>query len=260
MDEHLSRSIKFYENLAHSEANEAIREGRPKSSQGAAEVAAWQDVFHKLRVSKGMSVLDIGCGCGYFAKRWMESAKEENYELFLLDAPKVIERLMAEYGSVSEGFSELIHIFKGVFPESGCHDIFSKTYDRIVFYSVLHYSSDPKFLIEKAASLLRPGGRLLLGDLPNMTKKARLLSSEFGRKTEAAYRGVSLDQVPVYLSPEEYLSQHASKDLANINDSFVFDILSTYRKPGFEAYVVEQPANLTFSLTREDIVICKLPQ
>ena len=49
-------------------------------------------------------------------------------------------------------------------------------------YSMIHYTSRPWALVEAGVNLLKPGGRLLIGDIPNRDAKARFLDSPAGRE------------------------------------------------------------------------------
>ena len=54
-------------------------------------------------------------------------------------------------------------------------------YERILLYSVIHYTDQPKELIFSALAHLAPGGMLLIGDIPNISRKGRFLATEHGR-------------------------------------------------------------------------------
>ena len=68
-----------------------------------------------------------------------------------------------------EGLNNLI-LTPGNFLDVEIHERF----DKIMVYSVLHYLTDIKEVlnfIDKALGLLKPGGKILFGDTPNTSKK-----------------------------------------------------------------------------------------
>jgi hypothetical protein len=117
---------------------------------------------------------------------------------------------------------------------------------------VLQYLSDMEELIsfvDKAVSLLLPGGRALFGDLPNRSLKKRFLESRAGQdfiiRWEELRKRTSGEELPFDPDPE----------LVSIEDECVLTLLSRYRARGYESYVLAQPPDLPFGHTREDLLI-----
>ncbi len=79
-----------------------------------------------------------------------------------------------------------ISLYAGDFFEA---DVTGK-FDCVLIYSVIHYLDNYdralKFIL-KAASLLKSGGRMLVGDIPNRSKQKRFLKSELGQKDFMKY-------------------------------------------------------------------------
>ena len=73
--------------------------------------------------------------------------------------------------------------------------------------------------------LLSPGGKLLLGDIPNISKRNRNSKYNQGELFE------------------------------KIEDGFIFSILQRYRNFGFETYMLKQSEHLPLNETREHILI-----
>ena len=91
------------------------------------------------------------------------------------------------------------------------------------------------------------GGRLLIGDIHNASKKKRFLSSETGRDFHMKWS--SSQTCPnVCWNKLEPLC---------IDDSVIFSILQRYRSMGCESYLLEQLSGLPMNNTREDILIVK---
>jgi hypothetical protein len=92
---------------------------------------------------------------------------------------------------------------------------------------------------------LNPGGRILVGDVPNFSKLRRFLSSSAG----GAYHRV-------------YMRTDASPEVApfavatdRIDDSLLVGLMMRARIAGFDAYLLPQPPNLAFANRREDLLI-----
>ena len=171
--------------------------------------------------------------------------------LVLFDIPEVIDRLKSEL----RGNLNPISFSAGVFPAQIPEEVQSQKYDLILLYSVIHYTEKSFEMIEAAVKLLAPGGKLLVGDIPNLSKKGRFLSSAFGRAFEASYKKTSLDQIPEYKDHKDFEEKNAKLSTAHLNDEFILKTLSHFRNSGFNAYVLDQPSTLPFSYTREDILI-----
>ena len=127
------------------------------------------------------------------------------------------------------------------------------SFDKIIIYSVLQYMSNQEeafYFIDRALSLLQPGGRLLVGDLPNCNKKVRFGSSKTGQQTAMKYA----EQLKSSGShPMEVTETDSS--LVAVDDSFLLDLMMHIRNKGFEAYVLPQPLDLPFGGSREDILV-----
>lgn len=256
MDDHQKKHLEKYAKLAQNTDNVTVMAGR-RAEDAAKEEAIWNDILQKLgckTLAAGSNVLDIGCSAGYLTRRWIEHARAAGATLFLNDIPEVIERVRKDILQSSSG--PLIQLCPGIFPTEFPSASSTEKFDFIVIYSVLHYTSDPALMIDRAVDLLKPGGKLLVGDIPNTNRKGRFLASEFGRKFEASYRSVPLSEVPSYLNHHEFVSQYRGSP-AGLNDQFMNQVLSRYRYLGYDAFVLPQPTELPFSFTREDLLICK---
>jgi SAM-dependent methyltransferase len=125
-------------------------------------------------------------------------------------------------------------------------------YSKILIYSVIHYLASDDELIQflsKALKLLAPGGRMLIGDIPNSNKKLRYEQSPLGLSQVEAWKHKVSNTRPTNLG----LS--ADSDLIVINDDCYLHILKFARSQGFESYLLPEPENLPFGRTRDDILI-----
>lgn len=138
---------------------------RPPTTTRRELRAMRRDVLGKLRLSRGMSVAEIGCG------------------VCLLGAP-VAERVSRYVGldfapqAVQVANERLRTAGVGDRARALCVDVLSITdeelerlgrFDRVLMYAVLHYARNEQEavrLLRRTVDLLAPGGRALVGNIP----------------------------------------------------------------------------------------------
>jgi ubiquinone/menaquinone biosynthesis C-methylase UbiE len=208
--------------------------------QAAAERRIILDVADKLKLESNDSLLEIGCGPGNLLLP-LSFIVEKSYGI---DNAAALKRMKNRAGN-----TDMITALPGDFLQMELPDV---RYTKILIYSVLHYLStidEAERFISRALGLLSPGGRLLIGDLPNSDKRARWSNSESGKEQTATwYAQVSnAGQHPLSFQPPD-------ERLININDETVFSIMKKGRALGYESYLLPQKSNLPFGNTREDIL------
>lgn len=254
MDARQQRTIARYRRIARSPlADPASAVNRPSSELGKGN-AIWQDIRAKVGLQRGAKVLDIGCGFGEVVRYCLADAKRLALDLVLVDIREIVQRIEQDF---SDLLTPRVRRYGGAFPVD-MPSAFrrERDFDCIIAYSVLHYTDRPRSFIAAAARLLAPGGRLLVGDLPNVHRKGRFLVSDAGRRFEARYRGVSEEALPRFRDQHDYFRRCRDQN-KRVNDALVVDTIRTYRKRGFDVYVTPQPAHMPFSHTREDLLICR---
>lgn len=253
MDERQAKAVKTYQDRLKDQKNLAVTVGRPESAEGSEE-KIWLDISQKLRFEPKQTFLDIGCGYGNLTRFALETSKRYQLQSTFLDISEAIDRLEQD-----DSFdTSAIKLSKGIFPYSleTPEDCASENFDRVLVYSVLHYTDEPLNFILEATKLLKKRGRLLIGDLPNVHKKGRFLSSPFGREFEASYQGCSIDQVPKFKNAEEYIKSSPKQNL-KICDDLLLETMEKLRSKDFEVLILDQPPELPFSHTREDLLITR---
>ena len=167
-----------------------------------------------------------------------------------VDLPPVIDRL-------SKRFSDSkIRLIGGRFPDVDLPGKFSK----IISYSVLHYIADLKgarAFVAAIADLLAPGGRALIGDLPNTNAKARNV-----RATDAVTQSASWqDQIDAWRRDQDdghpFDEFSGNTGIGGFTDKDITDFITDLRANGFDAYWLPQPPELPFGRTREDLLIIR---
>ena len=168
----------------------------------------------------------MATGCSRLPLHLIDQARRTNSKVILCDSQEMLSQL-------PDGL--LVEKVEGPFPD--CWTAFSKymgSMDTIIAYSVFHYvvgyGKQYEFL-NRCLDLLSHGGQLLMGDLPNYSKRARFFQSPVGIEFHQKYTG--LDELPE-ISRNEF-------EKNNLDDALIFALVSHARKQGFDAYVVPRP-------------------
>jgi 2-polyprenyl-3-methyl-5-hydroxy-6-metoxy-1,4-benzoquinol methylase len=218
--------------------------GFPNSYRQDYTQEIFADILTKLPCLSEMNkvILDIGCGCSELAMATIQFCQQQQHRLLLVDSQEMLSLLP------DERFIEKIYC---KFPEN--QQIFNKYWnsvDAIIVYSVLQHVvlEDNLFnFIDKALELLNSGGMLLLGDIPNISKRKRFFSSPKGIKTHQEFIGKNeVPEIDIFHIEHE-----------KIDDSILMAILQRYRNFGFETYLIPQYRTLPMATRREDILIVK---
>jgi 2-polyprenyl-3-methyl-5-hydroxy-6-metoxy-1,4-benzoquinol methylase len=224
-------------------ANERI--GMPDALRSPFDAPILADVRTKLPAldERGRTVIDIGCGCSTFTRLLIEHARAHEHTLVLVDSPEMLEALAPSTPAVC---------VPGRFPHnaSAVAEAAGGAADVVLAYGVLSivfFEANPFAFVERAAALLRPGGRLLIGDIPNHSKLRRFLASDAGARFHAEYMRTSEPpHVAAFDTPSE-----------RIDDGVVFGIAQRLRGGGYDAYVVPQSDALPLANRREDLLIVR---
>ncbi len=222
--------------------NEKI--GFPEKYRGGKEAVIFSDISKKLPVlnnSRQKTIIDIGCGCGPLLDLIIDNCKVNQHKLVLLDSSEMLSQI-PDNNSISK--------ISGYFPDTPefLNDYKEKA-DAVIVYSVFHYifyHQDIYKFIDRAIELLKSGGHLLIGDIPNSSKRKRFFSSNEGVKFHKEY--TNTDTLP---------DTNQMQIEPSIDDAIMISIMNRYRAAGLEVYILPQESDLPFSNRREDILIIK---
>lgn len=238
----MSNMDKFQEDAEQIESTLNIS-GRFSFQENAMKLVA-NDIAKKLQIKPTDSLLDIGCNCGDITIPLSFVCRQVTG----VDGIKTIERLNKRVEYISN-----ITTLSGNFMDLNIED----QYDCILIYSVLMYiepyNEKLRFVL-KAAKCLKPGGRLLVGDIVNSSRKERFQKSSCGKKVDYEYR----KNMERLTQEDKAAHKEADKmnDLCILNDSSLMQLLTEIRNAGYESYLLPQRCDLPFGYTRDDILVC----
>ena len=218
--------------------------GFPDSYRAGKEDAILCDILAKLPQLRqaGGTVLDIGPGCSGLAHMLIEHAGRLGQTLLLVDSQEMLDQL-----------PDAAHVHKhpGYYPRcaASLRDHCGRI-DAILAYSVLHYvfAEDNVFdFIDCSLDLLAPGGTMLVGDIPNVSKRKRFFNSAAGVRYHQDFTGKAEAPVVVFGQPER----------GKLDDSVLVGLLLRCRAAGCDAYLLPQAPDLPMANRREDLLICR---
>lgn len=240
-------TFRDFQRMAKDETlsqNEKI--GFPDSYRKGKEEIIFTDITTKLGNLKKSNqvVLDIGTGCGDISSMLIGLCRKQRHSLLLVDSQEMLDHLP------NESFIVKVPAY---YPRD-CAWLFQqygRKVDVILIYSVLHYvfaEGNIFEFLDKSLTLLANGGQMLIGDIPNVSKRKRFFSSPSGIRFHKDFTGK--DEVP-----EVAFNKLAAGQL---DDAVFLSIIARYRYAGFEAYLLPQPSDLPMANRREDILIEKV--
>ncbi len=216
--------------------------GGPNSYLEGKKEIIFQNVTANLPLLKERErvVLDIGPGCADMAEMVIGCCREQGHTLLLVDSQEMLDYLPND---------NFIQKFAARFPH--CEPLFEKyasKVDAILVYSVLHcvfIDGNVWDFLDRALELLAEGGQMLIGDIPNVSKRRRFFSSANGVRFHKDFMKTE--------DPPEVHFNRVERHL--IDDSVIMGLVGRARSQGFDAYVVPQPSGLPMANRREDVLI-----
>jgi hypothetical protein len=219
------------------------RIGFPDSYRAGYEQSIFADIRTKLPALEQQAkvVLDIGPGCSDLPRMLIVLCRSQGHQLVLVDSSEMLALLPEGPG---------IHRVHGPFPACRAEvNAWVGRVDVLICYSVLQYvflDGNVFDFVDAAAALLAPRGRMLLGDIPNASRRRRFLASAAGEQAHRIYTG------DPEVSPDMRFNTPVPGE---IDDAVVLGLLARARSAGLDAWVVPQPASLPMANRREDILI-----
>jgi hypothetical protein len=216
--------------------------GFPNSYRQEKEELIFESIVANLPLlnERGKIVLDVGPGCSDLPLMMIELCRKQGHTLLLVDSEEMLAHLPND---------DLIRKFPAYYPQ--CEPLFSdytSKVDVFLTYSVFHtvfMEGNTWDFLDRSLELLAEGGEMLIGDIPNISKRRRFFSSANGIRSHQEF--MKTDN-----PPEIHFN---SLDRHKIDDSVILSLLSRARNQGFEAYVLPQRPDLPMANRREDVLI-----
>jgi hypothetical protein len=216
--------------------------GFPDGYRAGHEGAIFADIRAKLPrlMERGRTVLDIGPGCSDLPQMVIALCREQGHRLVFVDSDPMLAQLPE---------ADFIEKRPGLFPKNRADlaDLKGRV-DIIICYSVLHYvfvDANPFDFLDLAIELLAPGGELLIGDIPNVSKRRRFFTSDAGIAFHKRFTNTDAMPDVRFNVPVP----HA------IDDAAVLGLVARARAAGADAYLLPQPPTLPMSNRREDMLV-----
>ncbi len=236
---------KFKELAVNKSLDNIEKVGFPIEYREGKEKLIVDDIVTKLDLKgkKEKTICDIGCGCSNLTLMLIEYCKENKHKLILIDSKEMLDNL-PNYDFVEK--------ISGYYPKT-CDGFINKNIqqiDYIIVYSVIQYIFNELSIfnfIDTTCTLLRDNGRLLIGDIPNISKRKRFFSSETGIAYHKNFTGKN-EKPEVKFNTIEF---------NNIDDSVIMAIIQRCRVAGLDAYILPQDVELPMGNRREDILIIR---
>jgi hypothetical protein len=221
--------------------------GFPPAYREGFDDAIWADITAKLpqlTEAEGQLVVDIGPGCATLPKRLIDVCCERGHTLVLVDSPEMLA-LLPDIPGVTRKC-------EGLFPHNAAAvaQAAGEAVDVLLCYSVLHYihvDASSLAFVDATVRLLAPGGRALIGDIPNLSKRRRFFATERGQAFHRAFTGSS--------APYD-VSQDAPAP-GKIDDAVLSGLIARARGAGCDAYLLPQGSDLPMANRRDDLLIVK---
>lgn len=212
--------------------------GFPDSYRAGREAAIFADIRRKLPrlEERGLAVLDIGPGCSDLPGMLVELCRAQGHRLTLVDSTEMLAHLPD---------APFVAKTAGRFPDC-LTALAPRRFDVVLCYSVLHHvvvDGDAVSFLDGALSVLAPGGELLVGDIPNLSKRRRFFASAAGREFHKRFTG---SDMPPPVDPPS---------AGQIDDTLLLALVERARGAGADAYLVPQDPALPLANRREDLLV-----
>tara|TARA_B100000900_G_scaffold411973_1_gene432779 strand:+ start:39934 stop:40653 length:720 start_codon:yes stop_codon:yes gene_type:complete len=232
-------SNKSYIDAIDGKKDSSRRGGRLKEHKNS-EKKIFSDIKKKLDLKRNDNLIDIGCGAGPVCDYMVKYAKKNKINLTLNDIPEVIRFLKKRYKK-----NKNIKYLSGEFQKQKI----KKRFNKVLCYSVIQCTNNPKVFFNEILNIVSDQSSILIGDIPNTSKKKRFLTSKFGKKFEEKRIKKKINNI------NKYLKENKQNNL--INDELIKEFLIKSKKKGFNFFILRQDSKLPFSYTREDILVEK---
>ncbi len=216
--------------------------GFPDSYRQGKEEFIFQNIVDNLPLlnEREKVVLDVGPGCSELPRKMIELCRKQGHKLLLVDSEEMLAHLPDE---------DFIQKFPACYPQcDALFEAYAPKVDVLLSYSVLQLvfvQGNIWEFLDRSLELLAEGGEMLLGDIPNISKRRRFFSSRNGIKFHQQF--MNTDSLPEV--------RFNGLDRHKIDDAVILALLNRARSQGFDAYVLPMRRDLPMANRREDVLI-----
>lgn len=245
--------IDFFNDLTVVTSNKICQNGGFFTMDKKIYKKAFNDINKKMRFAKDDIVLDIGCGNGEITKFILPLVKR----VILADgASKMLEiagQTTKDFKNTEFKLIDLNKLFN--LSQFG-------TFNKILCYSVIHYLDDYQRLenlLKQMINALKPGGIILVGDIPLADKREEYLSK---RKKKLLLNFFADVKYFFKKKMTGFIIKNINNQVDRRNSiSFTRDkitrLINNLKIKNITFSLVEQDNISSFSNSREDLLIIK---
>jgi hypothetical protein len=216
--------------------------GFPDSYRRGKEKLIFSNIRNKLSLlnKKNKTVLEIGPGCSALPLKIIDLCRKQKHKLILIDSKEVLAHLpdkpfIEKCAAAYPRCDELLDRYRG-------------RVDVILAYSMFHYvfaESNIWEFLDASLELLAHEGEMLIGDIPNVSKRKRFFSSPAGLKFHRKFtRTQGVPRMRFNQIERRY-----------VDDAVLLGVVARARSQGFDAYLLPQSDDLPMANRREDLLI-----
>jgi len=245
--------IDFYNNLAVNTKNKGCQNGAMFAIDRKIYQKIFNDINGKMHFKADDVVLDIGCGNGAIAKFIAPFVRK----IVLIDgAPKMLEFAK----QATEDFTNTEFRLADINKENDFTAYGS--FDKIICYSVAHYLDNYKRfegLLEEMIKALKPGGRILVGDIPLIDKREKYLNERKKRILLNFFSNIKYFFKKLTTKLVTAKTKHPTelKDRVSFNREKITFTIKNLQTENLGLSLIEQQTGLPFFNSREDLLITK---
>jgi hypothetical protein len=223
-------------------ANEKI--GFPDAYRVGFDETIFNEIVRKLPAldEDAKTVLDIGPGCSGLPQLLIAQSARHHHTLVLVDSAEMLAHLPEGDG---------VRKVAGFYPEcEDALDAYKGKVDAILCYSVFHYIFAEANLwrfVDYSLELLAPGGRMLIGDIPNVSKRKRFFASDTGVRFHQSFTNTA--DLPAV--------DFRAIEMNRVDDAVILGLIMRVRAQGCDAYWLPQSPDLPMANRREDVLIIR---
>lgn len=193
-------------------------------------------VFNRVTLSPGARVLDCGAAFGAL----MAAAADEGWTPYGIELAEDAARQIGERFGADR-------IFSGPFENATFPGLQAGDFDAVFMCDFIEHVRDPRAVLQKAFSLLKPGGQLAITTPDGGSLSCRLMSSSWPHyKTEHLFY-FSQKNLPILLEQLGMTTTHAGSASKVLDLAYIQSQFNTYPRLG-----VTQLVNLTADMLGSD--------